>query len=197
MNERYIEIHTPKDVDQRIRQLASEITASHAEDNPLFVVLLRGGMPFASQLMREIARQAPDYNPELDYMTTSRYGDSQQPNPEAKIVNDISPSTEVLDRPVIILDDVLDMGETARTVRDHIINLGARSVELAVLIEKDAPRTVDIKAAYVGFKAEDAWLVGMGMDDGAVAKESRRWDASISKVVPLDDDLPPQLSIPS
>ena len=102
--------------------------------------------------MTEITRQAPDFHPELDCMMTSRYPSGTNPAGETKIVMDISPTTEVKNRTVIILDDVLDMGETAKTVRDHMLDLGARYVALAVLVEveKDiAVRTADVEADYV------------------------------------------------
>ena len=190
MKERYEKLYSKKEINQQIGRLASEITAKYngddAEygDNPLFVALLRGANPFASKLMFEITKQAPDFNPELDYMTTSRYADSMTPNAETKIVMDIAPTTEIEDRNVIIIDDVLDMVETATTVREHMLALGARCVELAVLVEKDVPRTTTIEADYVGFTAPNKWLVGMGMDEGAIKKESFRWDENIYAVDP-------------
>lgn len=190
MKEQYRKLYDSADVKKRIGQLASEITARHDNENPLFIALLRGANPFASQLMFEITRQAPDFHPELDYMVTSRYGDSTVPNAETQIVMDLSPTTEVRNRTIIIVDDVLDMGETATTVRQHVLDMGARYVELAVLVEKDAPRTATIEADYVGFKAPNSWLVGMGMDDGAVAKESYRWSDSIWTVNP--EEIQPQ-----
>ena len=181
MKERYRQLYNSTEIQQRIGLMASEITAKYNGDDeefgdsPLFIALLRGGMPFASRLMFEMTRQAPEFHPELDYMMTSRYADRITPNAETKILKDLTPSTKIEDRRVILLDDVFDIGETAKTVREHLIGLGARSVELAVLIEKDIARTTEVMPDYVGFKAPDKWLVGMGMDDGLVAKESYRW----------------------
>lgn len=200
MKERYQKLYTSKQINQRIGQLASEITAKYNGDdsiygdNPLFVALLRGGAPFASKLMFEITRQAPDFNPEIDYMMTSRYANSIVPNAETKIIMDLAPDTVVQDRNIIIVDDVLDMGETATTVRDHVLNMGARYVELATLVEKDVPRTTTITADYVGFKAPNAWLVGMGMDEGALTKESYRWNSSIWMINPEQNQPQPAIT---
>lgn len=195
MKERYQLLHDSKEIQRHIGRMAREITLSMMV-NPLFVALLRGGAPFASRLMIEIARQAPDFHPELDYMMTSRYPSGTNPAGETQIVMDILPTTEVKNRTVIILDDVLDMGETAKTVRDHMLDLGARYVALAVLVEKEvAVRTADIEADYVGFRGETGWLVGYGMNDSAIAPEAYRWADGIWRVTPNDrPDTPPQLA---
>ena len=196
MKERYQLLHDSEEIQQHIGQMASEITAQYDGEHPLFVALLRGGAPFASRLMIEIARQAPDFHPELDYMMTSRYPSGTNPAGETEIVMDVSPTTEVKNRTVIILDDVLDMGETAKTVRDHMLDLGARYVALAVLVEKDiAVRTADVEADYVGFRGETGWLVGYGMNDSAIATEAYRWADGIWRIGPNNrPDAPPQLA---
>lgn len=196
MNERYQLLHDSKAIQQRIGQLASEITAKYDEENPLFVALLRGAAPFATKLMAEIARQAPAFHPELDYMMTSRYPTNENPIGEAEIVMDIAPATEVKNRTVIVIDDVLDMGDTYRKVRDHILDMGARYVALAVLVEKDVARLNNTQADFVGFRGETGWLVGSGMNDTRIAPEAHRWTDGIWRVTPNDrPDAPPQLAL--
>lgn len=195
MKERYQLLHDSEEIQQHIGQMASEITTQYNGEHPLFVALLRGGAPFASRLMTEITLKAPDFHPELDYMMTSRYPSGTNPAGETQIVMDILPTTEVKNRTVIILDDVLDMGETAKTVRDHMLDLGARYVALAVLVEKDiAVRTANIEADYVGFRGETGWLVGYGMNDSAIATEAYRWADGIWRIAPERPDMPPQLA---
>ena len=195
MKERYQLLHDSKEIQRHIGRMAREITVQYDGELLLCVALLRGGAPFASRLMTEIARQAPDFHPELDYMMTSRYPSGTNPAGETQIVMDILPTTEVKNRTVIILDDVLDMGETAKTVRDHMLDLGARYVALAVLVEKDiAVRTANIEADYVGFRGENGWLVGYGMNDSAIAPEAYRWADGIWRIAPERPDMPPQLA---
>ena len=195
MKERYRELYSSRQINQRIGQLASEITANYNGDeaaygeNPLFIALLRGAAPFASKLMFEIDRQAPDFHPEMDYMMTTREAERFSPHAETEIIMDLAPDTEVKNRNVIIVDNVLDMGETAVSVRNHVLEMGARYVELAALVEKDIERSAQIEADYLGFTAPNQWLVGMGMDDSAIAKESYRWSNGIW-VVDQGVDLP-------
>lgn len=187
MIEKYKLLHDRDEVQRQIGRVASEITARYdGGERPLFVSLLRGAVPFTSQLMSEIARQDPVFDPEVDYMTTSRYSDNAIAKERAEIIMGLSPDTEVANRPAVIIDDVLDMGETVKTVREYLRGLGVVSVRLAVLVTKDVPnRTADVHADFAGFhNPANEWLVGMGMADGALKKEARRWDDQIWVVEP-------------
>ncbi len=196
MNERYELLHDSKAIQQRLGQLASEITAKYDGEDPLFVALLNGAAPFATDLMKTITKQAPDFHPELAWMMTSRYPDTEVPNDITRIVMDIPEDVEVKNRDVVVIDDVLDMGETAKTVREHLLGMGARYVALAVLIEKDVNRTSGVQADYVGFRGDQGWLVGYGMNDNTVAPEAYRWSDGVWRITPTDrPDIPPQLAL--
>lgn len=173
---------TQEQVNTRIDEIAHDIINDFNDTKPIFVALLRGAAPFASQLMFSIARQAPDFHPELDYMMVSTYGSGHEAG-EPHIVADLAPKTTVSGRPVIILDDVLDKGITAHFVAAHLRARGAEDIRVAVLADKKTKRMHDIKADYCGFEVEDAWLVGMGMDDAASGKEHCRWLSSIEAIV--------------
>lgn len=172
---------TKEQVDARIDELASDIIRDFSDTKPLFVALLRGAAPFASQLMFAIARQAPNFHPEIDYMMVRTYGTEQHAG-EPQIVTDLAPDTIVSNRPVIILDDVLDKGITAHFVAEHLRIRGATDIHLAVLADKRTERLRDIAADYRGFEVDDVWLVGMGMDDAGSGKEHSRWLGSIEAI---------------
>lgn len=174
MNERYGRLATTAQVDEQVESIARSIITNHSHASPLFVGLLRGAAPFCSKLMFEIARQSPDYNPEIDYMMVSTYGGERHAS-EPHIVTDLAPSTTVNGRDVIIIDDVLDKGITADFVTKHLQARGAANIRLAVLCDKKTTRERDVTADYVGFTFEDNWLVGMGMDDADAATEGYRW----------------------
>jgi len=194
MNERYRTLYDREAVTQRIGQLASSIISNHDNDNPLFVALPRGAMPFASQLMFSITEQAPDFHPELDVMIATRNHNVFDAAQSPEVITSLTPTTTVLDRPVILLDDVLDLGKTPEAVRDHLRSIGARSVELAVLVQKDIAKEVsNIRADYVGFHTSAQWLAGMGMKDDTVAPEAYRWRQEILELKPLNGDPQPAL----
>ena len=162
------------EINQAIAKVAREIMADFAGTQPLFVVLLRGAAPFASKLLFEIAKQAPEMHPEADYMTISTYGEERKAS-SPHIVMDLAPDTELENRTVIILDDVLDKGVTSSFVADTLFERGVKEVKLAALVEKDIDRK-DVKSAdYVCFHAGEEWLIGMGMDDASVGRDGYRW----------------------
>lgn len=168
-------------VNQQITRMARQLIEDSTGDLPLFVALLRGAAPFSSKLMFEMAKQAPDSHPEIDYMMVSTYGGERHAS-EPHIVTDLAPSTTVNGRDVIIIDDVLDKGITADFVTKHLKTRGAASVKLAVLCDKRTARERDITANYVGFSFDDNWLVGMGMDDANAANEGYRWLSEIWEI---------------
>lgn len=172
---------TEEQVTARIDELADEIIRDFRGEKPLFIALLRGAAPFAAQLMFAIARKAPDFHPEIDYMMVSTYGSGQKAG-EPSIVTDVAPTTTVSGRQVIILDDVLDKGITAHFVAGHLQARGAKDVQLAVLANKRTEKVHDITPDYCGFEVDDLWLVGMGMDDADSGKEHNRWLGSIEAI---------------
>jgi hypoxanthine phosphoribosyltransferase len=167
-------------VNRRIDELAATIIEQYHGKQPLFVCLLRGGAPFASRLLFSIARQDPHFHPEVDYMTIKTYGDTRSDHP-SELVMDLSPSTAVAGRDVILLDDVLDKGVTAEFARDTLQQKhGAKEVRCAVLVQKTLHRTHYGDAWLFGFEAPADWLTGMGLDDARLAPEGNRWASFIA-----------------
>ena len=181
MIERYSLVASSSEVDAHISRLAHGLHAAYPETTPLFVALLKGAAPFASKLMFELARLAPELHPEIDYMMVATYGAGQHAG-EPRIITDLDPRTHVAGRTVVILDDVLDKGITADFVRTHLHAMGAAKIELCVLVDKQTARLKDIEADYYGLKATDEWLVGMGMDDADLTHEGHRWLDEIRQI---------------
>ena len=167
-------VATREQVSDMIKQIAARIAHDNQTASPLFVALLRGAAPFSSRLMFELTKQAPNLHPEIDYMMVSTYCGGKTPG-EPHIVTDLAPDTVVKDRPVIVIDDVLDKGVTANFVFNHLKMRGASSVALAVLAQKKVEQVYPITADYCGFTFGNEWLVGMGMDDAETGVEAYRW----------------------
>lgn len=174
MQSRYNKLHSSTEVTAKIHEMAMKIIADHLGTPPLFIALLRGANPFASLLMFEIARQAPDFHPDISYMMVKTYGDSQTAS-EPQVITDLPPDVAIIDRDIIIVDDVLDSGITTDFVRNILYDRGAASVKIAVLAQKAVVRAADITADYCSFDCGSKWLTGMGMDDTHSGDEHNRW----------------------
>ena len=180
MTNTYTTLFTAERVESRIDELADQILTDYPDSSPLFVALLRGASPFASKLMFAIARKAPEYHPDLDYMTISTYGADHTAKTPI-IVTDLAPNTIVEGRDIVIIDDVIDLGITSQFVTELLTGRHAKTVKLAVLASKDIP-TRTTQADYVGFEAGDKWLVGMGLDDAQASHEAYRWIEEIREI---------------
>lgn len=167
-------LHSADDVSRRIDEMAAELVERYRDTQPLFVCLLRGGAPFAAQLMFSVARLDPNFHPELDYMTVRTYA-SERSASHPELVMGLAPGTDVLGRTVVMLDDVLDKGHTAGFTSGYLHLLGAAQVDLVVLMQKQCERQNYPDATLYGFIAPDEWLTGMGMDDVRIAREANRW----------------------
>jgi hypoxanthine phosphoribosyltransferase len=185
---RHETLASEQEVDTRIRDMAALAIERYSKQDTLFVCFLKGGAPFAAKLMFNIAQLSAEvgepYHPDLDYMTISTYGTGREAK-EPRIVMDLAPDTRVQGRTVVMLDDVLDTGTTMDFAEDYLLNVhGAKTVESAVLVEKENERAVYQHGAnIVGFTSpEKLWLTGMGMDDAKDGHEHNRWSGKIEIV---------------
>lgn len=173
MNERYDRVATCDEITTSITKTAKEILADYPDQTPLFVALLRGAAPFASRLMFTLTKLDPQYHPEIDYMTISTYAEGIEAH-QPVITSDLSPSTKLQGRDIVILDDVIDLGVTYDFARNALLERGAHSVKLAVLASKDVPDRIP-QADYHSLDGGDKWLVGFGLDDAELTTEGYRW----------------------
>jgi len=172
-------LHTADEVARRIDEMAAEIVERYRDDKPVFVCLLRGGAPFATRLMFAIAELDPHFHPELDYVTIRTYASERAAN-HPELVMGLAPGTDIVGRRVVMLDDVLDKGHTAAFTSGYLKLLGASTVDLVVLMQKDFARAHFADATIHGFVAPNEWLTGMGMDDARLTREANRWLADLA-----------------
>ena len=173
-------LYTVEQVQQRINEMAHDLIQRYPDDKPLFVCLLKGAVPFTSQLMMAITRQSPTFYPEVVYLHISAYGDERQAT-NAATYSSIDQAI-VKGREVIVLDDCLDRGLTYQETKRQLTQQGAKHVALVVLANKQVNRSNDDAPLLAGFETPDVWLTGMGMDDAATAPEAERWAGYIGDV---------------
>ena len=143
---------------QRNAAMATEMAENQYQDL-LVIAILKGSFIFAADLIR--AMHASQIAPEVEFITLSSYGAGTEGG-TVKILRDID--SEVSGRDVLLIDDILESGNTLRFARDLMIERNARNVEIAVLLDKHSKRKAQVKADYVGFDCPDYFVVGYGMD---------------------------------
>jgi hypoxanthine phosphoribosyltransferase len=143
---------------RRNLELAKEISSRQFQDL-LVISILKGSFIFAADLIR--ALHDTGLSPEVEFIFISSYG-AGTVSGEVKILRDIDNS--VLGRDVLLIDDILESGKTLKFTRDLMLSRGAKSVSIAVLLDKRKRRQTDLEADFVGFNCPDSFVVGYGMD---------------------------------
>lgn len=143
---------------RRNRELAKEIASREFHDL-LVISVLKGSFIFAADLIR--ALHGAGLAPEVEFILISSYG-AGTASGEVKVLRDIdSPAGG---RDVLLIDGILESGKTLKFTRDLIQSRGAKSVSIAVLLDKRKRRQTDLEADFVGFECPDRFVFGYGMD---------------------------------
>ena len=158
-------LFSAEQIAERNASMALEM-ANRQHKDLLVIAVLKGSFVFAADLIR--AMHASNIAPEVEFITLSSYGAGTESG-EVKILRDID--SEVEGRDVLLIDDILESGNTLRFARDLMVERRARNVEIAVLLDKHSRRKAQVKADYVGFDCPDYFVVGYGMDVGYAFRE--------------------------
>ena len=146
------------EVSAAVARLAREISGALEKSFPLVLCVMRGAVVFAGQLLPLLR-----FPLEFDYLDLTRYGEATR---GGDIEWRVIPAAPVVDRTVLVLDDILDEGDTLVAIREKLLTLGARRVYIAVLTEKDTGRPKQARADFVGLRLPDRYVFGCGMDVG-------------------------------
>jgi hypoxanthine phosphoribosyltransferase len=142
---------------QRVADLGRQITRDYAGKEPIFVGVLKGCFIFMADLVR-----ACDIPCTVDFMVVSSYGSGTVSTGAVKIEKDLSQNIE--GRDIIIVEDILDSGNTLSYLREYMEAQKPASIRIVTLMDKPERRTADVTADYVGFTIPDAFVVGYGLD---------------------------------
>jgi len=149
-------IASADEVQETLARLAQEIATDIDNTFPLVLAVMGGAVVFAGQLLPRLA-----FPLEFDYLHVTRYrGKTSGGAIEWRVL----PGQNVVGRTVLVLDDILDEGETLAAVRDKLLELGAAKVLTAVLTDKQNQLNKPIRANYVGLRVPDRYVFGCGMD---------------------------------
>ncbi len=141
----------------KVAELGAAITRDYQGKSPVLVSVLRGSYIFMADLTRAI-----DLPCTVDFMSVSSYGAGTTSSGQVKILKDLSEPIEGKD--LIIVEDILDSGNTLFYLRDVLAARKPASIAICTLLDKPERRTKPIQADYSGFEVPDAFVVGYGLD---------------------------------
>lgn len=157
MEHKITELFSEEVIAERVRELGKQISEDYAGKEIKLICVLRGAIMFYAELAKRITVPV-----RFDFISVSSYGDSTVSSGKVSVRRE--PMEDIKGQHVIIVEDIIDTGNTLSTLKKMMEDNGAASVKLASLLDKPDRRQVEIKGDYVGFEIPDKFVVGYGLD---------------------------------
>jgi len=158
-------LYSAEQIAERNAHMAAQMHGK-VHNDLLVIAILKGSFIFAADLIR--AMHNSGIAPEVEFITLSSYGTGTEAG-KVRILRDIDSIVE--GRDVLLIDDILESGNTLHFAQQLMLERGARNVEIAVLLDKHSKRKAQVTPNYVGFECPDHFVVGYGMDVGYAFRE--------------------------
>jgi hypoxanthine phosphoribosyltransferase len=142
---------------RRLDELAAQISNDYRDRELTVIAVLNGSLMFMADLLRRIPLPL-----KLDCLSVASYHGKAETSGEVIFKQIALP--DVMDRHILILDDILDSGHTLAAIRDRLETAKPRSIRVCVLLRKKKVRARHVDADYIGFEIEDEFVVGYGLD---------------------------------
>ncbi len=141
----------------RVKELAAQLDKLYEGHTPVVVCILKGSVLFFADLVRNMKTALT-----IDFMGVSSYGSGTKSSGELKITKDLS--TDIRGRDVLIVEDIIDSGNTLYKLKKLLIERQPASVNIVTLLDKPERREMPIEPEYTGFVIEDEFVIGYGLD---------------------------------
>jgi hypoxanthine phosphoribosyltransferase len=142
---------------RRLDELAAQISEDYRDRDLTVIAVLNGSLMFMADLLRRIRLPL-----KLDCLSVASYHGQAQTSGEVIFKQIALP--DVVDRHILLLDDILDSGHTLAAIREKLETAEPRSIRVCVLLSKKKVRARRVDADYIGFEIEDEFVVGYGLD---------------------------------
>jgi len=149
-------IRSAEDVQAAVRRVAQAINAQLTDQHPLVLSIMGGAVVFTGQLLPML-----DFPLDFDYLHVSRYGKESR---GGELYWKVAPRENVRGKVVLVLDDILDEGETLNAVKQRVMQLGASRFYSAVFADKANGADKPIRADFIGMELPNRFVFGYGMD---------------------------------
>ena len=147
---------TEEQIKARLQELGDALYEKFEGKNPLFLGVLKGSFVFMADLVR-----ACQVKSDVEFIAVSSYENATVSSGRVHIVHDIQ--QDITDRHLIIVEDILDSGNTLAFLKDYFLAKGAASITIVTLLDKPARREKAITADLAGFVVPDEFVVGYGL----------------------------------
>ena len=150
-------LYSEEQIRARVQEMGEELYDRYADKNPMFVGVLSGCFVFMADLVR-----ASQMKSELEFIAVSSYKNGTKSTGVVQITRDLQ--CDITGRNLIVVEDILDSGNTLSYLKEYLLTRGAASVSIVTLLDKPSRRQKAIYADIVGFEVPDEFVVGYGLD---------------------------------
>ncbi len=157
MKEKVNVMITEEEISKKILEVADRINKDYEGRELTLICVLKGGVMFMCDLAKRL-----NLDVRLDFMSVSSYGAETKSSGVVKIIKDLDNSIE--GRDVLIVEDIIDSGNTLAYLLDILEKRGPKSIKLCTLLDKPSRREKDVVVDYVCFEIEDKFVLGYGLD---------------------------------
>ena len=148
---------TEEQIAKKVHEIASEMNAFYQDKEVVMVCILKGSVTFFSDLVRAVS-----FPVMYDFMCVSSYGNGTTSGGSVRINKDLS--VDIMDKHVVIVEDILDTGNTLTALLKQLEARKPASLKLCCLLDKPDRRLKPIKSDFVGFEIPDEFVIGYGLD---------------------------------
>lgn len=147
---------TSSEISIAIQNIANQINLDYQDKNPLFIAILNGSFIFASDLFKKI-----DIPAEISFIKLASY---QGTKSTGNVITAIGLETDLFDRHVVVLEDIIDTGKTLSAFLPQLQHQQPKSLKVCTLLHKKEATKFPISIDYLGFEIPDLFVVGYGLD---------------------------------
>lgn len=155
--DKFIPFLTEEQIQNRVTQLAEEISKDYKEAIPIFIGVLNGSFIFMADLLKKISIES-----EVDFFKLSSYGDSKISSGKVKLVKDLN--CDPNGRDIIIVEDIVDTGLSVKYIEEIFANYNPKSMKVVTLLLKPESLKYHVKIDYIGFRIPSQFVIGYGLD---------------------------------
>ena len=150
-------LYSEEQLKTRVQEMGDELYERLKGKNPLFLGVLKGSFIFMADIVR-----ACQLKSDIEFIAVSSYQNATTSSGVVQITRDLQ--QDITGRHLIIVEDILDSGNTLAFLKEYFMTKGAASITIVTLLDKPSRRTKEVELHYSGFTIPDYYVVGYGLD---------------------------------
>lgn len=156
LNKNLIKLYSLKEIEARVNEMGKEISMHFSKTEPIFIGVLNGSFVFMADLLRSVTIDC-----EVDFIKVRSYS-GKKSSGTIHLLKDIS--SDIKDRDVVIVEDIIDSGLTIKFLYDRILGAAPKSIAVATFLHKAGKAKLDFGIDFIGFEIPHKFVVGYGLD---------------------------------